>query len=124
MFMVVGDNNWIRSPHMLSMYILMLRSLGQGSFSKVGSVAELVKVGKSVGNSAKDATYLHATISYWDSIMGKFHELFDGLPMSKNYSGSSYEDNSMYGEGIYMLCSGKSDHKTLAPRFRKLCQAR
>jgi hypothetical protein len=124
MYMVVGSNNWIRSPHMQSMYCLILRACRSECFAGVKTYKDLMVACEKFGNSrANDATYVQRTYPYWGSITKNFNSLFENLSMKDNFNRKNYGDSSLYHEGIYNLCKGDSENKKITANFNKYCPA-
>jgi len=124
MYMVVGPNNWIRSPHMQSMYCLILRACKGKHFQDVKTYKDVMTACKAfAGSNANDSVHIRHTYKYWGSITKRFVSLFEGITMKEAYSRKIYNDNSIYHEGIKTLCCGDSESKKIRQRFSENCLA-
>ncbi len=123
MCMVVGPNNWIRSPHMQSMYCLILRAAKTEPFEGIKTYANLMAACKKhVSKGFNDSGYIRDTYEYWGPIMMNFKNLFLNLSMTVNYSRSTYGGERVYHEGIRCLVQGGTNNKELKARFKKYCK--
>jgi len=126
MKMIVGSKRWIRSPHMISLFLLLFRfphsdalAINHRKFEKVKSYSGLVKACKSPynGGVASDVVYVNNTIKFWDILLGDFDNLFRDMPLKENFSSKAYKDGYSCTEGVDRLCRLCSEHDDLQKRF-------
>lgn len=125
-----ADKRWMRSPHVLSLFLLLIRA----PFTSAGSLKGLNKIKTFEGLLKKftasrgrggDGSYLRLAAKYMPVIFNHFEELF-GKSLSKNYDPDSYKEkyNAHLGdyinyvnEGISTLCKGQSTNEKIARAF-------
>jgi hypothetical protein len=83
-----GSPKWLRSPHMVSMWLLILRNGGHKYLWNPKTYGDLrTKMDKYLENTkTSDATYMRMSYPYWNSIMENYDKLFKGFPVSRNYN--------------------------------------
>lgn len=129
LFMFVGCGKWLRSQHMLSMYLLLLRFFfmndhlkNVNSFKDLEEIISKYREGKSVPTGARtqmDAGYV-GELSQHLAIMKHFDNIFKGLPMSRNYSIKAIGNLAgCFQDGISSLLHGRTKDKELLSRVRK-----
>jgi len=130
--MLVGSSRWLKSAHMLSLLLLLVRiatrSMGQFDEKKVTDFEALDKIMKGYGrNSSRgyglsDPNYIYTVWPYVDVLMKNYVSFFKGTNIKKNWKLG--ENGYYYNEGIYKLCEGGSlegtSDKLLAKRFKDL----
>lgn len=121
MAMVVGSNKWIRSPHMQSMYCLIIRGARTAPFQGIKTYDDLMSACKQhIKEGLFNSGHIENSYKCWDTIMGNFEKLFYNLSMVKNYDTNTYGD-SVYHEGVSRLVMERTLHKELKRRFQKYC---
>ena len=122
MCMVIGSKNWLRSPHMLSMYCLILRIARNELFSGIKTHSEFLEACELyVKNGYHAGGYVRDTYNYYDKVMKNFKHLFQDFNMKYNFDPNSYTNHSVFHEGVYRLCSASTSNLELNRRFRKYC---
>lgn len=128
-----ADKRWMRSPHMLSLFLLLIRA----PFTSAGSLRGMTKIKTLEGLLKKfaasrgrngDGAHLRLVAKYMPMIFEHFEELF-GKSLSRNYDPENYREkyNSYWGdytnyvnEGIFTLCKGQSTNEKIARAFAVL----
>lgn len=122
MCMVIGSKNWLRSPHMLSMYCLILRMAKNELFRDIKTHSEFLEACELyVKNGHQAGGYVRDTYNYYDKIMKNFKYLFQDLNMKYNFDPNSYTNHCMFHEGVHKLCSNNTGNPELNKRFKKYC---
>jgi hypothetical protein len=145
-YVIVGSERWFRSPQMLSLYILILRSaVNHNKFRSIDGRTTYNTLMKILGKDAPripdygDARWLWKVVPFFPVLMGQHAKLFRGLKREanfvqifevKNEEGHSYFDSwsdsdtreaiSIGEEGIDTFVSGESDYQLLTKRFKRL----
>jgi hypothetical protein len=130
MFMVIGSNKWIRSPHMISLYLLLIR-LGiafykiadKDTSNAINTYDKLIKwIDKNQNDIKNRAPYVLTSYKYWGILLSNFDHLFKGIKMKDAYARKNYNNCSIDVEGIDRLCHGGSNFDELQKRFDKLLE--
>jgi hypothetical protein len=137
----VGTNKWMRSPYLLSLYILLLRAGTVPGLDKADSIDSFIKLirgydtNKLDGYSkqAGDVRYLCKSIPHVKRIFKHFEHLFCFRSMKDNYSykvlkpelyASLEKDyvryNKLFNDGILNLTEGIANDDELARRIKAL----
>ena len=125
-YVVIGSKNWMRSPHYMSLYLLMLR-LSRSGFkatfrSHKGLMRELEAFGGSVGSD--DPKFVRMTYEKWDVFLENQKRLLGNRTMEDIYSLKSLHSGSDgYHEGVLKLLSGKSYDWVMGEKFAEICEA-
>jgi len=123
----IASAKWQRSPQMLSLFTLLLRSghhIVSASSKTITSIIDIMSAIKRLSKYSlkdNDCEHITKTCNFWCSIMRNFDKLFYRLPMKLNYSQKMYSSFYLGEDGVLMLCKGDSDHKVLSKRFKKYC---
>jgi hypothetical protein len=121
---IVASSKWLRSPHMLSLFVLLFRLPNRSSrkFGSVSSYEALEKVCKGCKTSGDaDASYVADTFKFWDPLMSNFGDVFKDLPHKKAYSRSRY-GSTYYDEGISKLCKFECSNELIAKQFKEVME--
>jgi hypothetical protein len=126
-FMVIGSPRWQKTPHYLSLFILILRAGFRFNLKKgwptedVPNKSIIRRLCSDTGNLTY--SYYSATVKKWDALMkhqdrivGRhtMKEMFDRARLAHNNNG--------YSDGIYALCQGNSYDLRMSYRFQKVCR--
>jgi uncharacterized protein YeeX (DUF496 family) len=123
MYMVVGSSKWLKSPHLLSLYILIFRLCYRGFKSNFKNHEEFLQKLKSYGNTHKaDASYVRIFQDKIDVLLRNYDRLFGKRTLKSLYSKYSLVTINGYNEGISRLCSGLSGDIDISKRFGKICK--
>jgi|WetSurSiteA1Bulk_404760.scaffolds.fasta_scaffold00586_17 hypothetical protein len=128
-----ADKRWMRSPHMISLFLLMLRLpfTAAGSLRgamKIKTVSKLLEKFKTLRGRSGDGAHARTAGKYIPMIFKNFEELF-GKGMGRNFDPDNYKEryNSYWGdysnyvtEGFNTLCTGKSTNIKIAKAFAVL----
>lgn len=123
--LVVGCSRWRKMPHLVSLFALILRASRPNSQAgkeliKIRDYSSLKKLlMKYDGRYSSDIKYLKQTFPYWDILMGSQRKLLRGMNV---YDPSKYQNNAVYSEGVYKLCTFHSRHVDLNDRFSKMAK--
>jgi len=122
--MFTGSQKWLRSPHMVSLWLLILRTAGHKYLWNPKTYEALEKKVANYLEKTKssDASYVRASYPYWDAIMGNYTKLFKGFPVSRNFTPKAWCGNDINNEGIYKLCKGTTADRDLLTRFNEVCK--
>ena len=118
-----GSNEWIKSPHLLSIVTLILRmayKLRKIPVFKDNSMQEVAAVIKDFckdSTSCTEADYIKKVASALPVVLAHHDELFTHS-MNDAYDKSSYEFHSR--GGIIALCTGRSPLEDLNTKIKKL----
>lgn len=117
---VEASRRWIRSPHMLSLFTLILRApSGIEELATVRSYKALKAVClKCRDIDEGDSRHIALTFRFWDILMGDYGKMFAKLPIKYVFKKGNYE--SAYGEGVTKLCELDCSNDELGERFEKL----
>ncbi len=121
-YVVVGSNKWMKSPHYMSLYALLLR-LGRGGFAaKFRSQKSLdVELGNYANRQIGDGGHLRSVYKYIDIVMANQEELLEGRKDLYKKSALSNADNG-YHEGIRRLCRNETKDRRLGYKFMETCK--
>ena len=117
---LLGSNKWVRSPHMISLYILLLRLGTRNKFSSIKNYKKFAKVcGKCGSGQIGDMGHVARTFKFWDLIMANFDKVFAGLRTRDNFTKARYYSDyaGYYNEGVSKLCNFQCSHKAINSRF-------
>jgi hypothetical protein len=129
---ITGDPRWMRSPHILSLFLLLLRlpfyaTSSLNTLSKAKTLDTLMKA-FSTARGRSDGTYVRLAAKYIPMLFENFDEIFS-KNIKDNYNPDNYKEryNSYWGdysnyvtEGISTLCRGKSTNPRIAKAFAVL----
>lgn len=121
--MITGDKKWIRSPHMVSLWLLFLRVGGTKHLWNPKSYDSLKKKVSKYLEKVKntDADHIRIVFPFAEKIMDNYSELFKGFPASRNYSSiKAWDGATPANEGIRKLCTGYSADKKLTERLNTI----
>jgi hypothetical protein len=112
---------WIRSPHMISLYALIIRvCIRHPTIRSIKTFKEFVDRDFSL-ISGRDSVHIKEVFPMIPTIMSNYNKLFKDLPIKANYTKEiSNQELGAYAEGPLNLVRGSSRHKTLNKRFSKL----
>jgi hypothetical protein len=119
---LIGSGKWLKSPHMISLYILLFRLGGNRKFSSIKDYKGLSKAcnacnAKQIG----DAYHVFRTFKFWDMIMANFDKMFAGMPTRSNFKAEKY-DGDYYDEGISKLCRFRCKNENISSKFVALAK--
>jgi hypothetical protein len=122
LFVVTGNIKWMRSPVLISMYTILLRS---GSMAPVSSSKTVTadkdtftKIVKSLNGDS--GNYLKVALIYGIPLLSKFDAMFVKRSLRFNYSAKRLGAGSNSGlEGLSYLVKGNTTDKDLYARFKK-----
>jgi len=125
MYIIVATNKWLKSPHILSLYLLMLRLGCSGFKSNFKTHEELIKDLEKFSNRRgfKDSHHVRDTFKMWDVILENYNKLFKRKSINRLYS-SKYLINGCQGfsEGITRLCTGLSRDNKISMEIADICK--
>jgi len=135
MYMVVGSSKWLRSPYMLSLYMLLLRLGTRGFKGNFETHEELFKefetfVNKNNGHykdanhiNYKDANHIKKKYPMWDILLENHSKFFRDKSINRLYNRKYLVNGgSGFNEGITKLCSGYSLDLEMNKKFVELCK--
>lgn len=128
MYMVVGSSKWLKSPHLLSLYMLIFRLGYRGFKSNFKNHEEFLQRLNAYANTQKvDAYYVRTFQDKIDVLLGNYNRLFGKRTLKSLYSRKLLINNtghfeSGYNEGIQRLCTGFSNDMDISRRFGKICE--
>jgi len=137
MYLFIGSARWMRSPHMISLFVLLARLGRISDFKDFRSHEQFLEICKKLISDndydddygyfrgrydediAQDVDHLKTIYDKVEIVMKHFNYLFGKrTPM---YSFTKAIANKLrYGEGISRLCSKASGDKAVAVKFEKL----
>jgi hypothetical protein len=121
---LIGSTKWVRSPHMISLYILLFRLPTRVSkkFDSIKNYKDFEEAcNKCKGATSGDAYHVSKTSKFWDMLMANFGQMFAGTTSKDNFKRTSYE-NCQYDEGILKLCRFNCKHKQISEKFVALAK--
>ena len=114
---LLGSSKWVKSPHMISLYILLFRIASHNKFKAVKNYDDFSKACNAcTTNQFGDAGHVFRTFKFWDMIMANFDEMFAGMPTRDNFKGPRY-GNDYYDEGTSKLCRFKCKNEKINNKF-------
>jgi len=106
-YLFEGSCKWIRSPHMLSLYCLLIRAFYErpGRYLKVKTVEELLRKAKNDPQEDynDDCERLRSNMRIYLNLMKNFDKIFKGFTRSRNFSKTVLDDENGEYEGIDAL---------------------
>jgi len=128
MYMIVGSNKWLRSPHTLSLYMLLLRAGTREFKGNFKTHEEFISGVKAFASSNKskfnDAKYIGGTCDMWDIILKNHGKLFKNKTINRLYNSKHLVNEcNGFNEGIQRLCTGYSYDLEISKRFVELCKS-
>ncbi len=120
-YVAVGSGKWQKTPHYLSMYILMLR-IGTRNF-KIKDWNQ-----KTINNAlsnfrGEDSGFIKNTFKKWDILLANYDKLVGKNTMKDMFSTERLAHGSNgYSEGIYQLCCGDSYDLSLSYKLQDICR--
>jgi len=125
--MLEGSSKWLKSPHMISLFFLLVRLPTRHSrFIEIKNYKQLMGACKLfAGRSNNGDRYsVRNTIGFWNPLMSNFGKMFRGMPLDNNFNKRNY-GQFYHQEGILTLCSFNSTNKKIGKRFVALaCEAK
>lgn len=120
--MLTGSSKWMKSPHTLSLFFLLVRLGNKNSmFIGLKNYKELMEVcGQFSTRSSSDGYHIRKTCKFWDPLMADFNKMFKGLPLESNFRPGNYR--TYYDEGITKLCNFKTTNPKIKSRFAALAK--
>jgi len=119
----LASTKWKRSPHMISLFCLMVR-VGNAQSISAKTYQDFEEVCKSSSSKGRDVRSLKLSARYWPIIFGRSEELFAGLSVSDAFDEKNYPCTGMKSllpyDGIDKLCKGESSNEKLKINFNKL----
>lgn len=121
-YMTVGSNKWMKSPHYLSLYALLLR-LGRSGFSgKFENQTELNRVlARFTQRQTGDSSHLKACYKYLDILLANQDELLEKRKDIFKKKALANNDSG-YSEGIRKLCRSTTADLRLRRKFTEICK--
>ena len=127
-YMFVGSPKWQKSPHYLSLYMLMLR-LGKSGITMVTdekrrTAAYMAGKLATYSTSGKyDSSHIKNVIGKIDLLLSNQNVLIGRKPMKEMFSVARLgHGNNGFNEGITSLCTGNSYDLMLSYKFQDLCR--
>lgn len=133
MYMVVGSSRWMKSPHLLSLYLLLLRLGIRGFKADFNTHTQLTKeleafiANNSRGNGVRrgDAAHVRVTYKKWDLLLKSYNKLFNKRTTKSLYDKKSLVNpGAAFSEGIRKLCDGRSHDLDISHKFAKICNSK
>lgn len=127
--MFVASKKWMRSPHLLSLFTLLVRLAqhkelsSDPSFRRIKTYESLLDRLKKYANAAggnNDKVTVKQTIKYWDLLFRNYQKLYCDMPMKRNFDQNKYTDH--YDEGIQKLCRGLTSDAAMRLRFQAIIE--
>ncbi|TFH23772.1 hypothetical protein E4G67_02700 [Candidatus Bathyarchaeota archaeon] len=123
--MFTGSRKWLRSPHMVSLWLLLLRTGSHKLLWNPKSYADLKKKTTRYleKTTSTDALYMRVSFPHWNKIMANHVKLFKGFPIERNFNPKkAWNGFDVGNEGIRKLCDGSSLDQDLVARFLEICK--
>jgi len=132
-YMLIGPKEWMKSSHMTSLYILLLKIGNTRRIKGFKDHDDLVRrYSLGVENFSgyklkKNLRYAHRHFDKFEKLMENVKEVFKGRSIQSLYAEyykrpyTSSEQDSAGWEGIQKLCVGTSVDRALSERFKKVC---
>lgn len=124
MNMMVGSNKWQKTPHYMSLYMLILR-LGRSGFTTNSWSHDQIKrrLNAFARSSNMDATHVSYTANKWDVLLANHKTIVGRHTMEELYSRKRLANsNTGYSEGISAFCNGNSYDLLLSYKFQDVCR--
>lgn len=140
-YAIEGSKKWMQSPHLISLYLLLLRGAGRfETFDDVKTCKSFYKKCIELGNRYLTDTYSRKSkpqhsLKKWPEgrWAADLHNLYDSanrmLFFLKNvdelYKDRKVEDlftHSNFSDGFRRLCNHKADDSTTNNRFKEMCE--
>lgn len=118
-FLMSGSAKWLRSPQLISMYLLMFRLGAAKHMDKVNTLEDLEKFGEKpvpkdgTGQVRADLGYLCRTVRYWRPIFENIDDIFLFRSQTESWAVSNGT------QGIQKLVSGDVD-AALGRKFKEI----
>ena len=122
---LIGSSRWKKSPHMISLYVLLFRIGANSKFSSISSYEEISKACSTCRTSRlndNDAARVARTFKFWDMIMANFDKMFAGMSTKDNFKAKGY-GGDYYNEGISKLCDFGCSNKKINDKFVALAKS-
>lgn len=120
-YMFVGSKRFMFSPHMLSLYLLLIRLGMQSYYKDVKDMDSLMKAAhKHSGTGASDGNFVKVSYPYWVMFLREWRSLYKSRYLLTNYSYDIVPSGDASVEGIDRLCRDCCTDKALLTRFRAL----
>ena len=137
MYLFIGSSRWMRSPHMVSLFVLLVRLGRIRDFEKFRSHQKLTEICKDLSEEfcdygyngdedyddevVEDISHLRLIYDKIEIVMKHFNYLF-GVRTSKHSFTKAVSKKLMFGEGIGRLCGKSSADRIVAQKFKALCK--
>ncbi len=127
-YMFVASKKWMRSPHLLSLFTLLVRLAqhkglsSDSSFRRIKTYKSLLDKLKKYTNtgSNSDKVTVKQTIKYWDLLFRNYQKLYYDMPMKRTFNKNKYTGH--YDEGIRKLCRGGTSDAAMNLRFQTIIE--
>jgi hypothetical protein len=125
LYMAIGSSKWQRTPHYLSLYMLMLR-LGRSGL-KDGPwetpTAIMNRLNTFARGNTIDSMHVQNTITKWDVFLANQSKLVGKKSMKDMFSRNRLAHHSSGRcEGITTLCNGSSYDLLFSYKFQNVCR--
>jgi len=126
-YLFVASKKWMRSPHLLSLFTLLIRLAQQTklnndtSFKRVRTYKGLLKKLKEYSEMTShnpDKVTVKQTKQFWDPLLRNYQKLYRGMSMKRNFDNNKY--SNYYDEGLRKLCRGSTGDMEMRLRFKKM----
>jgi len=138
LLLIKGSKKWFKSPHMLSLYALLLRLSMTSTLYSAKTIDEFNKAADKVRltsaadkRAQKDTTYyinnkdkIWLLLNNFEELVGnsKFRGSYHWRPSVYSYFKRHATDDDIMSEGIDVLCKGHSHAEKLSQMLDELCK--
>ena len=117
---VTASPKWLRSPHMLSLFLMFTKYCNNNRFKNIKTYEKLCSVIDKTKYITHNLKLNSKKITFF---LSNYNKLFRNLPLIKNYNLKSYTikyKSVIQYDGITNLVIGESSHKILNKKFFNL----
>ena len=123
-FYVVGNYRWVKSPHLISLFTLLIR-LGKSEITGFRSYNTLVeKLTDPRGGGGSDKNFFRKYHERWLLILQNYNQLFGKRSLEDLYAPAETYGNGYFNDGINSLCDCDTLDVKLRKAFSKLLESK
>jgi hypothetical protein len=126
-YLITGPAKWMRSPHLLSLYALIMRMGRFEAYDNVNTLEGFIQItekiiDKKLGGQtlSGDRSWMAQTKTAWLPLMENINVVYKGFTLQRSYSRKYLKGDSGFSEGIWRLAKNRTCDLEVRKRWKDL----
>jgi len=126
-YLITGSAKWMRSPHLLSLYALIMRMGRFEAYDNANTIEGFMEITKKICNKQLggqglngDRNWMRQTQYCWLPLLENVNTVYKGFTLKRSYSHKYLKQDSGFSEGIWRLAKGRTTDLEVKNRWSEL----